>query len=120
MGPLLAIAEWFASDQAYDRFRTHGRPLRYPELKDVGLRVNLIENNQKLQDAVLSVFHANEITFSSGNAIKIVENHIGRRKVNLQQNFLVGPDIQPTPPSPPAPGNRKDRRAAEAIERSRR
>ena len=113
------IAEWFASEEAYDRFRTHGRPLRYPELKEVGLRVNLIEDNADLQDAVLSVFHGNEITFNSGNAVKIIENHVGRRKVNLQQNFLIGPEIQPVPARQPDPGNRKERRAAEALERSR-
>lgn len=109
------IAEWFASEDAYDRFRTHGRPLRYPELKAEGLRVNLLEaeGNQELQDAVLSVFHASEITFG-GNAIKIIENHLGRRKAIIQHNVLIGPPEAPPPPTEsPLPRNRKERRAAE-------
>lgn len=112
------IAEWFASEAAYDRFRTHGRPLRYPELKDIGLRVSLLEDKdrQDLQDAVLSVFHASEITFG-GSAIKIIENHLGRRKAVVQQNILIGPQV-PTPPTQsPVPGNRKERRTAEKNRR---
>jgi len=29
------IAEWFGSAESYDRFRTHARPIRYPELQSV-------------------------------------------------------------------------------------
>ena len=74
------IAEWFGSEEAYDRFRTHGRPIRYPELHSVGVRVKRLEDDAALQDAALSVFHANEITFN-GPAGKIIENHVGRRWV---------------------------------------
>jgi hypothetical protein len=109
------IAQWFASEAAYDRFRTHGRPLRYPELKNVGLRVRLIEDDEKLQDAVLSVCHATEITFSMGNGVKIIENHLGRRKVNLQARQAIAPDAEQ--PKPELPRNRKERRAAERANR---
>jgi len=102
-----AIAEWFGSEESYDRFRTHGRPLRYPELQDIGLRVRRLEDDSSLQDAVLSIFHANEISFN-GPAVKIIENHLGRRKVNLQQNIVI--QQEPTPSVTP-PMNRKQRRA---------
>jgi hypothetical protein len=107
-----AIAKWFGSEEAYDKFRTHGRPLRHPELKGVGLRVRLLEEDDHLQDAVLSVFHANEITFSSGPAIKIIENHMGRRKVNLLYEAFLSPEPVPRPARQAVPMNRKERRDA--------
>ncbi len=86
------IAEWFGSEEAYDRLRTHARPIRYEELKAQGLRMRRLEDDNDLQDRVLSVYHANSLTFQ-GPAVKIVENHLGRRKVNIQKivNVQVGP-----------------------------
>ena len=106
-GKAKKIAEWFGSEISYDRFRTHGRPLRYPELKEIGLRVRRLEDDEVLQDAALSIFHANEISFN-GPAVKIIENHLGRRKVNLQQQIIIGPEHSP---GPSRPMNRKERRA---------
>jgi hypothetical protein len=51
------IAEWFGSSDSYDRFRTHGRPIRYPELQAIGLRVRRLEDDDALQDAALSILH---------------------------------------------------------------
>ena len=61
----IQIAEWFGSEDSYDRFRTHARPIRYPELQSIGLRVRRLEDDDALQDAVLSILHVNEITFVS-------------------------------------------------------
>ncbi|MDH5667749.1 MAG: hypothetical protein OEY86_07050 [Nitrospira sp.] len=107
-----SIAEWFGSEETYDKFHTHGRPLRQPELKEVGLRVRRLEDDNDLQDAVLSVMHANEITFSNGNALKIIENHEGRRKVVIQHNVVLAQEPDSIPARPGKPMNRKDRRAA--------
>jgi hypothetical protein len=91
------ISEYFGSEASYDRFRTHGRPIRLEELRNLqGLRISALEDDQKLQDAVLSIYHALDITFR-GPAIKVVENHLGRRKVRAIQQVLVqaGPAIPP-------------------------
>ena len=110
------IAEWFGSAQSYDRFRTHGRPIRYPELQSIGLRVRRLEDNEALQDAVLSILHVNEITFSGGPAAKIIENHDKRRMVIVEQNIAI--QAQPPPQQPTNPGlSRQQRRA---LERKRR
>jgi len=109
------IAEWFGSADSYDRFRTHARPIRYPELQSIGLRVRRLEDNDALQDAVLSILHINEITFSGGPAAKIIENHDNRRMVVVEQNVVMQapPPQQPTNP----PLSRQQRRA---LERQRR
>ncbi|MGH2759267.1 MAG: SDH family Clp fold serine proteinase [Actinomycetota bacterium] len=110
------IAGYFGSEDSYDRFRTHSRPIRVEELEGIrGLRVRRLEQDDDLQDAVLSIYHALDLTFS-GPAIKIVENHVGARYVRIQHQIIVqgGPAVTPTPavpPSKPKPqGNRAERR----------
>jgi hypothetical protein len=115
------IAQWFGSEDSYDRFRTHGRPIRYEELRSIGLRVRRLEDDDALQDAVLSVYHANSISFQ-GPVVKIIENHLGQRKVNIEQS--VNLQLAPPPVSPPGkegpPDNRKERRALESQRRHNR
>jgi hypothetical protein len=97
-----AISQYFGSEASYDRFRTHGRPIRVEELEGLaGLRVSRLEADEALQDAVLSIYHALDLTFR-GPAVKIVENHLGRRKVRAVQQFVVQTGPQPAAP-PPAP-----------------
>lgn len=99
-GKARRIAEYFGSDESYERFRTHSRPIRIEELQTIrGLRVNALEDDDDLQDAVLSIYHALDLTFG-GPAIKIVENHNGRRMVRLQQPQV----IQVPGPAGPQPG----------------
>ncbi len=54
------ISSYFGSETSYDRFRTHGRPIRIEELeRDLPiLRVSRLEEDDTLQDAVLSIYHA--------------------------------------------------------------
>jgi len=105
------IAEWFGSAESYDRFRTHARPIRYPELQSVGLRVRRLEDEDALQDSVLSILHINEITFN-GPAAKIIENHDNRRMVVVEQNIAI--QAQPPPQQPTSPPlTRQQRRALE-------
>jgi hypothetical protein len=95
----LRISEHFGSEASYDRFRTHGRPIRIEELRQLqGLKVMVLEDDQHLQDAVLSIYHALDLTFR-GPAIKVVENHLGRRKVRAIQPLVLqaAPGPQPAP-----------------------
>jgi len=98
------IAEYFGSDVSYERFRTHGRPIRIEELRTIrGLRVRALEDDDDLQDAVLSIYHALDFTFG-GAAVKIVENHQKARYVRIQQRQIVIPSLPPPGSAPnPAP-----------------
>ena len=69
------IAEWLGN---FDEHRTHGRPIGYDLAKKKGLNVSRLEDDQPLQEAVLSVFHAMMVTFQSSSALKIIENHKGK------------------------------------------
>ena len=56
---------------------SHARHLSATKCKELGLEILTLEDDPKLQDAVLTVHHAMIHTLSSTNACKIIENHKG-------------------------------------------
>lgn len=81
------IAGWLANAGEH---KTHGRPITIAQAKEQGLRVQPLEDDQKLQELVLSAFHATMVTFGVTNCVKIVENQNGRG-VYLQVQVQVIP-----------------------------
>ncbi|NJK32058.1 MAG: serine protease [Deltaproteobacteria bacterium] len=69
------IASWLSDN---NHFFTHGRPICYDLALSKGLRVTRLEDDQGLQERVLTVFHATISTFHRTTCIKIVENHMGK------------------------------------------
>lgn len=57
--------------------KSHARHLSASKCKDIGLNIELLEDNQDLQDAVLAVHYACIHTLSATPAVKIIENHNG-------------------------------------------
>jgi ATP-dependent protease ClpP protease subunit len=58
---------------------THGRHIGLDEAKTLfDDRLVPLEDDQKLQDLVLTVHHASIVTLQSTNAFKMIENHTGR------------------------------------------
>jgi len=60
----------------------HERQLNAEECKRIGLRIDMLEDDPILQDAVLSLHHACMLTFADTSAIKIIENHSGASLVD--------------------------------------
>lgn len=58
--------------------KSHDRHLSYKQCEEIGLEVLLLEDEQNLQEAVLSVHHACIHTLSETAAFKIIENHDGK------------------------------------------
>jgi ATP-dependent protease ClpP protease subunit len=85
------IATWLADHQ---RHRTHGRPIGLDVARELGLRISALEDNQQLQDAVLTVFHAAMVTFQVTNCVKMIESHKGKGWF-LQVQQLAVPIAQP-------------------------
>lgn len=76
------IATWLGDAHIH---KTHGRPITKQIAKEKGLLITDLESDQKLQDLVLSVYHATMATFELTNCVKIVENHLGKGwYVNVQ------------------------------------
>lgn len=98
-----AVAEWL-SNHSY--FKSHGRHIPRGELEKKKLKILRLEQDQTLQDLVLSIFHATTHTFNGTPAVKIVENHLGRAFIKTAQAptvFLPVPGPQTQPPLAPSP-----------------
>jgi len=71
----VGIAEWLGNAKLH---KSHGRPIGIEQARIVGLKITAIEDDQELQERVLSLFHATTVTFDATNCMKFIENHLGR------------------------------------------
>lgn len=69
------IADWLGDTNEH---KTHGRPIDINEARAKGMIVEALEDNNELQDKVLSVFHAAIATHNFSECTKFVENHNGK------------------------------------------
>lgn len=96
-----SIAKWLADHR---HFKSHGRHITRDDIEKHGLVVTQLEKDEKLQDTVLSVFHATTHAFSGTLALKIVENHGGRAFIKREPiqpaNVIPMPGLQIAPASP--------------------
>jgi hypothetical protein len=105
------IAGWLGN---FPEHRTHGRPIGFDLADEKGLKVKRLEDDQKLQEAVLSLFHAIMVTFLTTQCLKFIENHNGKGHYVVAQLVVqsvpaampaAGPPAQGGPqPGAPAPG----------------
>lgn len=83
-------------------FKSHGRHITRDKAQAMGLAIVPLEADQQFQDLALSVFHATTHTFGATACVKIIENHLGKAFVKLQQSIQV-PLVMPQGPQPVAP-----------------
>lgn len=69
--------------------KSHARHLSASRCAGLGLRVTPLEEDQKLQDAVLSVHHAAILTLAGTQAYKIIENHKGVAFIKIAQQIAM-------------------------------
>lgn len=99
------IAKWLAD---FKTFKSHARPLHRDVLRQHGVPVTDLEEDQTFQDLVLSVHHATQLTLGQTPAVKVVENHQGRAWIQMGQLFgmpmpVAAPPAR-SPSPPPTPG----------------
>lgn len=80
------IAEWLGK---FDEHKTHGRPINYQLAREKGLKITLLEDDQELQDKVLSVYHSTLVTFDVTSCVKIIENHLGNGSYIIVQKQII-------------------------------
>jgi hypothetical protein len=96
-------ADWLANDHG-----SHGRPLGLEIVAgETKLVIKRLEEDQKLQDLVLSIYHATTLTFDTTQCFKLIENHLGKGgyyQAAQQQVAVAAPFQMPTimPARPPA------------------
>lgn len=77
---------------------SHSRHISLQRAKELMLKATPLEDDQKLQDAVLSVHHACIQTLTSTPALKLIENHRGIAFISQLHTITVG---QPSGASTP-------------------
>ena len=100
-----AIAQWLSS---HSEFKTHARPLGRDELLAHGLKIASLEQNQTEQDLFLSIHHAIAHTFNGTQAVKLIENNLGKAYLRIASpaqpfQIMQAPPMPPAPPTPPPP-----------------
>jgi hypothetical protein len=91
-------AHWFNNHQVH---QSHGLGIGRDAARDQEVVVEDLENDEEIQDLVLSVFHATAISFSRSNTVKLIENHLGRRFMKQIQQIQVPLPVQVPAPIPP-------------------
>ncbi len=89
---------------AHKDHKSHSRHLNRDDCRTIGLIIDDLEQDQILQDLVLSIFHASTLTFNMAPVAKIIENHNGKAFIKLA-GMIIPPQLQrlPQPLQPPAP-----------------
>jgi len=83
-----AAAQWFAD---YSNFGSHSRGITVQQIEAAGINLNIkaLEEDQNLQEAVISVYHASTITFNGTLAIKLIENQNDKLYATMNQARAV-------------------------------
>lgn len=86
-----------------DEHKSHNRHIPIAKCKEIGLRVKALEEDNTLQDLVLSVHHCYMFLMMNTPAFKIIENHNGAAFVKSQQVpvQMLPQLVQQRPPQPP-------------------
>ena len=69
--------------------KSHARHISFERSMQIGLKVSLLEEDNDLQDSVLSVHHAFIHTLSSTGAYKIIENHQGVAFIQMMKQVIM-------------------------------
>ncbi|MEM8553271.1 MAG: S49 family peptidase [Pseudomonadota bacterium] len=75
--PKAAAAQTIKNFMDYRGTTEHAHHFLIEKCQDMGLKVRAIEDDQELQEDILSVHHAFNATFARTNAIKIIQNANG-------------------------------------------
>lgn len=87
----------------HTKFKSHGRPIHRDAARAMGLCILDLEEDQILQDLVLSIYHVTTHTFSATAAVKLIENQLGRAFIKQQMAVQVQGQLSP----PAAPVRKK-------------
>jgi hypothetical protein len=80
--PQKAAQQVMQSLGSHAQTKTHNRHISIDDARQLGLKIVQLEDDPKLQDAVLSVHHACIYTLSDTDACKLIENNLGVSYIN--------------------------------------
>ncbi len=92
------IAAYFNAEKTSDhgQVHVHGQRIGAAKLQELGLKLELLENDQNLQNDVLTAYHLMTLIFEMTSSLKFIASDRGKMWVKQQQQVLI-------PASPPLP-----------------
>lgn len=95
-------AHWFNDHQEH---RSHQLGIGRDEARVHDVQIDDLEDDEEEQDLVLTIFHMTSISLSQSPAVKLIENHLGRRFIKqVQVQQIQIPFVAPPPAAPPPMG----------------
>ncbi|MDE2724299.1 MAG: hypothetical protein OXI59_13070 [Gemmatimonadota bacterium] len=97
-----AIAAYFNAEETSDhgQIHVHGQRIGAEKLEEIGLKLESLENDQDLQNDVLTAYHLMTLIFEHTPSIKFIASDTGKMWAKQQQQILI-PTPQPIPQQPP-------------------
>jgi hypothetical protein len=89
------------ADHAFTK--SHSRHIGAERAREIGLDVFQLEDDQELQEKILTVHHAFVQTASDSGTIKIIENHMGVAHVSAIQMVTTPISLAQQPPTGASP-----------------
>ena len=89
------IASYFnaeQSDKLPSNVHMHGQRIGLQKMQELGVKTEILENKQKLQDAVLSAYHVMTMIFDSNPASKIIVSNSGGGWIKVPRHPLPRPN----------------------------
>lgn len=98
------IAAYFNAEETsgHGQVHVHGQRIGAAKLQELGLKLELLEDNQDLQNDVLTAYHLMTLIFEMTSSLKFIASDRGKMWVKQQQILIPA-----SPPLPQQPrGNR--------------
>ena len=92
------IAAYFNAEDtpSHGQVHVHGQRIGAEKLRELGLKLEFLEDNQGLQNDVLTSYHLMTLIFEMTPSLKFIASDRGKMWVKQQQQILI-------PASPPVP-----------------
>ena len=87
---IASVASIFANNEG----RAHNTHIQFQQCADVGLNVKRLEDDQLLQDIVLTLHHCYMHSLTNTSAFKLIENHLGRAMIRQQASQYFQNQVQ--------------------------
>ncbi|WP_462137990.1 SDH family Clp fold serine proteinase [Candidatus Mycalebacterium sp.] len=101
------IAKYFnAEDTDYGNIHVHGQRIGVEKLTELGVKVELLEENQDLQSEVLTSYHLMTLIFEMLHSVKFIGSDKGKMWAKLQSIAML-PPLQPVSQRPQEPQPKK-------------
>ena len=63
--------------------KSHSRHIPAQKCKEIGLKIEMMEDHQDLQEAILTLHHITMLTLTHTPSLKIVENQDGKASITV-------------------------------------